>query len=310
MPGLPPLVVGADLCDAVESEDELKVNNPLRLHPVISSLFLPPFHHPSFPHSPLLPLYSPDMAMLLTIGHISFVCFLSPFCMFMFIYWSLHFTPPGLSHVILHYLSSNPITPTLSSYIFYASYSPLSFSHLFLSSLDSPFPSPCFLLTSQRLLEIFRDDLYVISIRKQSKTTCEIHLLLKEKASKKDLLLGLIHAFIVRYSLKCRGYHDASKLKFMIKFNRIQRQKVTESTYDILVRTRILINKSSNSIKNESELNPMNSINVDDIREGDNEMDMKKKVSVGLSTVEKVLNSQWLVEELLLETRHARLVIV
>jgi hypothetical protein len=107
----------------------------------------------------------------------------------------------------------------------------------------------------------------------------------------------------VRYSLKCRGYHDASKFNFMHKFNRIQRQKVTESTYDILVRTRILINKSSNS-------NAINSINVDDIREGDNEMDMKKKVSVGLSTVEKVLNSQWLVEELLLETRHARLVIV
>lgn len=96
----------------------------------------------------------------------------------------------------------------------------------------------------------------------------------------------------------------------MHKFNRIQRQKVTESTYDILVRTRILINKSSNSIKNENELNAINSINVDDIREGDNEMDMRKKVSVGLSTVEKVLNSQWLVEELLLETRHARLVIV
>ena len=162
----------------------------------------------------------------------------------------------------------------------------------------------------QRLLDIFRDDQYVISIRKQSSSTCEIHLLLKEKASKKDLLLGLIHAFIVRYSLKCKGFHDASKFRFINQFNGIQRQKVTESTYDILVRTRILINKSSNSIKNENELNAINSINVDDIREGDNEMDMKKKVSVGLSTVEKVLSSQWLVEELLLETRHARLVIV
>ena len=161
----------------------------------------------------------------------------------------------------------------------------------------------------QRLLDIFRDDQYVISIRKQSSSTCEIHLLLKEKASKKDLLLGLIHAFIVRYSLKCSGFHDTSKFRFMNQFNRIQRQKVTESTYDILVRTRILINKSSESIQYDNELNSINKMNIDITSKGDGENDMKKRVSVGLTTVEKVLNSQWLVEELLLETRHARLVI-
>ena len=161
----------------------------------------------------------------------------------------------------------------------------------------------------QRLLDIFRDDQYVISIRKQSSSTCEIHLLLKEKASKKDLLLGLIHAFIVRYSLKCKGFHDASNFRFMNRFNRVQRQKVTESTYDILVRTRILINKSSESIQYDNELNSINKMNIDITSKGDGENDMKKRVSVGLTTVEKVLNSQWLVEELLLETRHARLVI-
>ena len=162
---------------------------------------------------------------------------------------------------------------------------------------------------SQRLLDIFRDDQYVISIREQSTSTCEIHLLLKEKASKKDLLLGLIHAFIVRYSLKCRGFHEASKFRFMHQINGTQRQKVTESTYDILVRTRILLNKSSDNVQNESELNFINNMNIDVISQVDNEIDVRKKVSVGLSTVEKVLNSQWLVEELLLETRHARLVI-
>ena len=181
----------------------------------------------------------------------------------------------------------------------------------FFLSIFSSLSLPFFLSLSmlQRLLDIFRDDQYVISIRKQSSSTCEIHLLLKEKASKKDLLLGLIHAFIVRYSLKCKGFHDASKFRFMNQFNPIQRQKVTESTYDILVRTRILINKSSESIQYDDKLNSMNKMNIDISNKSDGEIDMKKRVSVGLTTVEKVLNSQWLVEELLLETRHARLVI-
>ena len=132
----------------------------------------------------------------------------------------------------------------------------------------------------------------MISIRKPSASTCEVHLLLKEKCTKQDLLLGLVHAFIVRYAMKSKGFQGASKLDISQHLNLKQNDKASESTYDILVRTRSLLLRKADSESSSGSTA---------VIEGESEL------TVGHSTVQQVLRSQWLVEELLLETRHARL---
>jgi hypothetical protein len=157
------------------------------------------------------------------------------------------------------------------------------------------------LYLSKRLLEIFRHDQYIISIRKPSVSTCEVYLLLKEKCTKQDLLLGLVHAFIVRFAMKSKGFQGASKLDFLQHLNLNQSEKASESTYDILVRTRDLLHRKADSVPVEkgAAFESSSSAAV--------AIEREIELSVGQSTVQQVLRSQWLVEELLLETRHARL---
>lgn len=126
--------------------------------------------------------------------------------------------------------------------------------------------------------------------------------MLKEKCTKQDLLLGLIHAFIVRFAMKSKGFQGASKVDFVQHLNISQSEKASESTYDILVRTRGLLHRKADCVPGEKGIasETFNSSPAAGI-EGDLEL------SVGQSTVQQVLRSQWLVEELLLETRHARL---
>ena len=180
---------------------------------------------------------------------------------------------------------------------------------------------------------------------------CDVHLLLKENASKQDLLFGLIHSYIVRYAMKVKGFSGKSKLNILKKLN-LKDELTPESSFDILVRTRELLHSNGNVVfaaDNRIESNTKNeesnilkhgiSCSVDDVHRnesrnefhhphphsgsGSDSEDAKhmhhddyndnynyfnnNNRSVGLVTVKEILASQWLVEELLLETRHARL---
>ena len=227
----------------------------------------------------------------------------------------------------------------------------LSSPSTFLSRLLSS-PLLSFFITFliiQRLLTIFRNDQYLISIRNLGSNLCDVHLLLKENASKQDLLFGLIHSYIVRYAMKVKGFSGKSKLNIFKKLN-LKDELTPESSFDILVRTRELLhsngnvvfaadNRIENCTKNEESNILKHGIrcSVDDVHRnesrnefphphphsGSDSEDVKHmhhddyndnynyfnnhNRSVGLVTVKEILASQWLVEELLLETRHARL---
>ena len=128
--------------------------------------------------------------------------------------------------------------------------------------------------------------------------------MLKEKCTKQDLLLGLVHAFIVRFAMKSKGFQGASKLDFLQHISLNQSEKADGSTYDILVRTRSLLHRKADSLPNERSAGDLDSSNSSSSGPGSG---IDSEQTVGHSTVQQVLRSQWLVEELLLETRHARL---
>ena len=180
---------------------------------------------------------------------------------------------------------------------------------------------------------------------------CDVHLLLKENASKQDLLFGLIHSYIVRYAMKVKGYSGRSKLNILEKLN-LKDEITSESSFDILVRARELLhnngevdftadnlNENKNKTKNRESDVLRNGIssNVENFHHNESRNDFphppsgsgsgsedvkhmhhddyndnynyfnNNNRSIGLVTVKEILSSQWLVEELLLETRHARL---
>ena len=233
------------------------------------------------------------------------------------------------------------------SLILNLSFSPLlQFSSIVFSPLLSFFIT---FLIIQRLLTIFRNDQYLISIRNLGSNLCDVHLLLKENASKQDLLFGLIHSYIVRYAMKVKGYSGRSKLNILEKLN-LKDEITSESSFDILVRARELLhnngevdftadnlNENKNKTKNRESNVLRNGIssNVENFHHNESRNDFphppsgsgsedvkhmhhddyndnynyfnNNNRSVGLVTVKEILASQWLVEELLLETRHARL---
>lgn len=175
----------------------------------------------------------------------------------------------------------------------------------------------------------------MISVRNKSKNKnkCEIHLILKENATKKDLLLGLIHSYLVRYSMKTQGYSGGSNFNFLEKFNQ-KNVAASESTYRVLVRTRELLydsnsnrndssnnnnhnspennfgsNNSNNNFENSNYMNhsSINNTNSNNNNANNTNSNVRSSPGLGVETVVKILDSQWLVEELLLETRRARI---
>ena len=179
----------------------------------------------------------------------------------------------------------------------------------------------------------------MISVRNKSKNKnkCEIHLILKENATKKDLLLGLIHSYLVRYSMKTQGYSGGSNFNFLEKFNQ-KNVAASESTYRVLVRTRELLydsnsNRNDSNNNNSMENNFVSNNEINNINNSNNNFEnsnymnhssiknnnsnnnntnntnsnVRSSPGLGVETVVKILDSQWLVEELLLETRRARI---
>ena len=162
-----------------------------------------------------------------------------------------------------------------------------------------------------------------------------MHLLLKEKASKKDLLLGLVHSFIVRYACKCNGYKGASPIDLSSRLRRNKYEAMSEGTYDILVQTRSLLHRGDDSASSDIaekgqdvmvagdrlvrssggeatqegiSKKDRHSHSTSSVSHGDSISGSNSNVdSIGETTVRHVLGSTWLVEELLLETRRARL---
>ena len=136
--------------------------------------------------------------------------------------------------------------------------------------------------------------------------------------------------------MKMEGYSGLSKFNVMGRFN-VKNESASRSTFDVLVRTRRLLHekaffrenrvnsdsdsgggggdgsrvddsvKSDHSNKNNYN-NSNSSSDSNNSSSGSNNSNSKSSGnSIGMLTVRQILDSQWLVEELLLETRHARL---
>lgn len=132
-----------------------------------------------------------------------------------------------------------------------------------------------------------------------------MHLLIKENATKDDLLMGLIHAYTVRSILKVDGYKGTSKLNFWEKMSNSKKQQLTES-FDILRRARLILRKDNSETDRDRSTFINQNIGYTDVN-SNNISDIDSESSIGNRTVREIMNSSWLVEELLLETRHARL---
>jgi hypothetical protein len=131
-----------------------------------------------------------------------------------------------------------------------------------------------------------------------------VHLLIKEHATKDDLLMGLIHAYTVRSVLKLEGYKVASNLNFLKKIG--DNEKQSPQLFDILRESREMLHKNDSIIdKDTFEDHKKPHIDVDKYI-----IDNDRMPTIGDRTVREIMNSPWLVEELLLETRHARLEIL
>ena len=112
------------------------------------------------------------------------------------------------------------------------------------------------------------------------------YLLLKENATKQDLLRGLIFDFVVR-----QLWSDSSKITTATNNNNNVSDSSSTSFHDmweLLHRARALLSQPC--------------INTHLLYDG-------HTVSLGERLINDIMDSEWHVEELLLETRHARLVV-
>lgn len=121
------------------------------------------------------------------------------------------------------------------------------------------------------LLHLFKDDEYILTIiQDKAKNVAEVHLLLKEKCTLRNLLKGLLHAYTVRHSLHAdEGYNKKSVLSTHTRI--CDYTTACDGRIDVLVKSKAITNTHSDVFIN------------------------------------KLNSSEWLVEELLLETRYARL---
>ena len=159
----------------------------------------------------------------------------------------------------------------------------------------------------QQLSDMFKDDQYIFNMHHHKHPTNHqrnrkiglgtspqpiAYLLLKDTATKQDLLRGLLFAFVVR-----QLWSDLSKIN--------------------TTNTTSTSSNNNNSTSDSSPLNPHDTwelfhrarallsqqcINTHLLYDG-------HTVSLGERLINDVIDSEWHVEELLLETRHARLVV-
>jgi Vitamin B6 photo-protection and homoeostasis len=155
----------------------------------------------------------------------------------------------------------------------------------------------------QMLLGLFREDKYILSVRGRpgasgGNTAATIHLLLKENATKKDILLGLVHAYVVRAALLERGIVKAP-------------QNMSAVMWDFVVqRTKCSPDNKICTSKGSTNPPKLDQTIIKDLLWSTHTQLYSGRpgvVPVGPQIVQEILDSPWLVEELLLETRYARL---
>lgn len=134
------------------------------------------------------------------------------------------------------------------------------------------------------LHEVFPTDQYIVNIVTESiedKVYGEVFLLFKSHATKRDIILGLIHAYIARILLSENGYKTLSWLQYQSTKTRTS-PRISEMNYV----------RRSKRILQGLEVIPK-------IQLSENEAD---------SLCDQLMNHpEWLIEEMHLETTNARI---